>query len=170
MFRITANALGTPLVDSKGPILLTPGMYSNTADWLKIKDTTKPSTPIQLADMGYDVWLGSTRGRKESNTHAVLNAAVDAAYWEYNFADIGKEDFPAMIDTIIANRNLGTNCNKVTLVTHSSGANSSLVMAATNPAMADKVGRIVNMAPCLSINFNQFWMDQRDISSVNMLY
>jgi len=98
--------------------------------------------------MGYDVWLGSTRGRIESNTHATRDAAIDAAYWDYDFANIGREDFPAMIDTIIANRNLGTNCNKVTLVTHSSGANSSLVMA-TDPAMADKVGRIVNMAPCL---------------------
>jgi len=92
--------------------------------------------------MGYDVWLGSTRGRIESNTHASRDAAIDAAYWDYDFANIGREDFPAMIDTIIAN------CNKVTLVTHSSGANSSLVMA-TDPAMADKVGRIVNMAPCL---------------------
>ena len=46
LFRITGNALGTRLVDSRGPILLTPGMYSDTVDWLSRNDPMRLSTPI----------------------------------------------------------------------------------------------------------------------------
>lgn len=76
-------------------------------------------------------------------------------------------DIPSMVDTIQAMR--PNSCSRVALVGHSSGANATLV-SALEPGMSDKVSRIINTAPCLQIDYENFWMDQRDIESVSMLY
>ena len=96
-----------------------------------------------------------------------LDKAVDDSFWDYSFEEIGMFDIPAMVDTVRANRPMS--CSRVALVGHSSGANATLV-SALDPTMSDKVSRIVNLAPCLQINYDNFWMDQRDIASVSMLY
>ena len=169
MFRITEGtaAVNQIYTDDKGPILLYPGMYSEIADWFVKDDLLASSTPVQLADLGFDVWFGVPRGREYSRAHTTLDADIDDAYWNYSFEEMGFYDIPAMVDTIRDNR-LGS-CSRVAVVGHSSGANATLV-AALNPALSDKVSRIVNMAPCLNVNFDEFWMDQRDIASVSMLY
>ena len=94
-------------------------------------------------------------------------------YWDFTFDDIGREDVVAMIDSIIALRNTPEDlgCSKVTVVTHSSGANQILV-AAQDPttALDTKVSKIVTIAPCLNININEFWLPLRDIASVQAFY
>ena len=75
MFRITKDAAGANLPGYKGPILLTHGLYSGVEDWLlQDSDPILPSTPIQLANLGYDVWMAASRGREVySRTHATLD-------------------------------------------------------------------------------------------------
>ena len=46
MFRIDKDPLGEWVNDTMGPILLTPGMYSDTADWFQKDSPLEPSTPI----------------------------------------------------------------------------------------------------------------------------
>lgn len=167
MFRITSDANGTPINDTRGPILLTPGMYSSHEDYFVKTDEFMPSTPIQLANMGYDVWLGVTRGREYSNGHDILDRSIDDSYWGYSFEEIGLFDIPAMVDTVLAER--PRSCSRVAVVGHSSAANATLVTA-LGEGMSDKVSRIVNLAPCINVNIDNFWIDLRDIASVSMLY
>ena len=80
--------------------------------------------------MGYDVWIGCTRGRSITLGHTSLDLTDEAQaiqYWDFTYDQIGIEDINSMVDLIIADR-VG-NCDKVTLVTHSTAANSSLVAA-----------------------------------------
>ena len=84
MFRLTANEVGTPIVTSKGPLLLIHGMFSKPSDWLGRKTTDLPALPIQLAEMGFDVWVGCTRGRSITSTHETLNENP-VAYWDFTF-------------------------------------------------------------------------------------
>ena len=84
---------------------------------------------------------------------------------------MGKEDLTTMVDNIIANRNGENQCQKVTLVTHSTGANHSLVAATKGDAQfANKVGKIINLAPCLAINIEKFWLPVRDLASIKAFY
>ena len=55
---------------------------------------------LQLADRGYDVWMGNSRGTEFSQGHTELSADKDAKYWDFTWADMGKYDVPAMIDEI----------------------------------------------------------------------
>ena len=145
MFHLISS---TP--DTKGPVLLTSGLYSESLDWVSASDPLVPNRPAQLVQSGYDVWIGETRGARYSYGHSTLNLGLDvdnAAYWDYSFPDIGREDYGVFVDKIIAERP-STACSKVTVVAHSGAANEATCMA-LEPGMADKVGKLVTLAPCL---------------------
>ena len=93
MFRVTEDATGTPLTPTKGPILLVHGMFSSPTDFLGRSDSGSASLPIQLAQMGYDVWIGCSRGRPYTDTHTVYdlnNPDEEKSYWDYTYEEIGK--------------------------------------------------------------------------------
>lgn len=77
----------------------------------------------------------------------------------------------SLVDTVIASRNLADSCNKVTLITHSSGANQALVAAAdSSKKFSDKVAQIINLAPCLQVNIDNFWLPVKDEASIKAFY
>ena len=39
-----------------------------------------------LADEGYDVWIGNTRGGTGSRNHTSLDADVSISYWQYRYS------------------------------------------------------------------------------------
>ena len=144
MFRITADPTGAPLVPTKGPMLLLHGMFSDPMDFFNRTDETTPALPVQLAMSGYDVWIGCTRGREYTLNHATIDRTVPEQkfnYWNFSYEEIGREDINSMVDTIIASRNQIDECQKVTIVTHSTGANASLVAASdAGSKFSSKVG------------------------------
>ena len=173
MFRVTEDDTGAPLTDTLGPILLLHGMFSDPMDWLKRKDEQLPALPIQLAQMGYDVWIGCTRGRPHTDTHSTLDLAnpVDKeAFWNFSYEQIGSDDVESMLAKIIEER-IDRACSKVTLVTHGTGANSSLAAASLNPDVwSSKVSKIINLAPCLQVDVGNFWLPVRDLQSIDAFY
>lgn len=174
MFRITADPTGVALTPTKGPMLLVHGMFSDPTDFFSRTDETTPALPVQLAMAGYDVWIGCTRGRSNTLDHATIDQ-TDAEgkfnYWNFSFEEVGREDINSMVDNIIADRNQVDECNKVTIVTHSTGANSALVAASDSSLqLSSKVGKIINLAPCLSINIEKFWLPVRDLESIKAFY
>ena len=127
MFRLTPKV---PAATSKGPLLFIHGMFSDPLDFLESSDPTTPSAPLQLAAEGYDVWIGCTRGRDITIENANYDKNIpeqSAAYWDYTFAEIGKEDVASMVDEIIIQR--PKTCEKVQIVAHGTGVNSVLVGA-----------------------------------------
>ena len=51
---------------------------------------------IQIADSGYDVWVGSVRGTEYSMAHNDLTPN-DPEFWNFTWDDIARFDIPAMI-------------------------------------------------------------------------
>ena len=95
MFHLIGDNAGLDLPSTKGPILLSTGMYSDMLDWLERDDTFQMPVAFQLAQRGYDVWLASGRGRQFSNTHLLWSSSDPVTapyYWDYTFEDIGMED------------------------------------------------------------------------------
>lgn len=54
--------------------------------WIMNWPTVAPA--FVVANTGYDVWLGNSRGNKYSNEHTTLNPKSDA-YWQFDWQDMG---------------------------------------------------------------------------------
>ena len=55
---------------------------------------------LQLADLGYDIWLGNNRGTEYSQKHKTLSAKDDPSYWSWTWSEMGLYDDTANIDFI----------------------------------------------------------------------
>lgn len=70
----------------------------------------------RLADDGYDVWMGNSRGSYFSQGH-VKYTTKDKEYWDFTWADMGKYDVPANIRYV----KQATGASKIGYVGHSQG-------------------------------------------------
>ena len=57
---------------------------------------------LQLAEAGYDVWVGNNRGTDYSQEHSSL-LPTDAEFWNFTWETMGKYDLPAMVNRVKKN-------------------------------------------------------------------
>ena len=50
-----------------------------------------------LANKGFDIWFGNSRGNKHSRRHTKYNPDKDAAFWEFTLQDMADRDLPATL-------------------------------------------------------------------------
>ena len=53
----------------------------------------------RMADAGYDVWMGNSRGSYFSRAH-ISKSPEQAAYWDFTWAEMGRYDVPANINYV----------------------------------------------------------------------
>ena len=68
------------------------GLAEDAASWVhSYREVPKPSykkgkpMPLQLADMGYDIFMGNNRGTMYSQGHETLDATKDPEFWAYSW-------------------------------------------------------------------------------------
>jgi len=82
----------------KKPVLLMHGIFASDFVWTA--GPTNSSLAYILADQGYDVWLGNSRGNTYSRKHSTLNPEEEE-YWSFSWDELGKYDIPAIVDYIL---------------------------------------------------------------------
>ena len=133
-FRIQAKH--TSIVSGKKVIFLMHGLENSADDW--VTNSPNLTTALHLADQGYDVWLGNSRGNKYSTGHT--NPKITAAeYWNFSFQQMGKYDVPANIKYVLG----VTGKAKLTYVGYSQGT-TQMFAALTDPASTAYVNAKVN--------------------------
>ena len=86
--------------------------------WRNFDKTERSKTwPIYLAERGYDVWLGNSRGIPYSNVNIKDGEWSLKERWNHSWADMGQYDIPAFVERIIEE----TEKPKVTLLGNSQG-------------------------------------------------
>ncbi|XP_075975603.1 lipase 3-like isoform X2 [Anticarsia gemmatalis] len=95
-----------------------------------------------LADEGFDVWMGNSRGNKHSIKHKTLNY-TSAGFWKFTWEEIGLYDLPAMVDYILEE----TGRESLYYIGHSQGTTSSYVMLSMKPEYNAKVKILFSLAP-----------------------
>lgn len=97
------------------PLWLQHGLLDCSDTWL-INDEDK-APGFMLANAGYDVWFGNSRGNTHSRNHVTLNPNKDAKFWEFSFQEMADYDLPAGFRYIYAKTG-----QKIHYVGHSQGS------------------------------------------------
>jgi len=99
-----------------------------------------------LADAGYDVWMGNSRGNSYSRNHTSLEACSQERcnqFWDFGWDEGGHLDVTAGIDFALAY----TGQESVYYVGHSMGCTQYLVMLSALPDYNDKIKLGTLLAP-----------------------
>ncbi|XP_055906400.1 lipase 3-like [Eupeodes corollae] len=112
----------------RGIALLMHGLSCSSADWVVLKQGK--ALAYDLADEGYDVWMGNFRGNLYSRNHRELNpdALLNSNFWDFTWHEMGTMDLPAMIDYIRGK----TGEDKMHYFGHSQGTTTFFVMSSLN--------------------------------------
>ena len=123
-------------------VLFQHGVLSSAWAWVSNSPSYAPA--LQVYNMGYDVWLTNSRGNTFSRQHKVLKIDT-TAFWNYSFADMGREDVPANVGYIL---NV-TRVPSLTFVGYSQGTSQTFVTLTEPETMHFLKGR-VNLYVALS--------------------
>uniref|UniRef100_A0A663EHJ0 Partial AB-hydrolase lipase domain-containing protein n=1 Tax=Aquila chrysaetos chrysaetos TaxID=223781 RepID=A0A663EHJ0_AQUCH len=135
LFRIPAGR------NRKKPaVLLHHGTLADSTYW--ISNLPNNSLGFILADAGYDVWMGNSRGNTLSLKHKTLKPC-QKEFWQYSFDEIGKYDIPAEL-YFVMNK---TGQKDVYYVGHSEASTAGFVAFSTYPELAQRVKVFFAMGP-----------------------
>lgn len=115
-------------------------MLSSSADYILMGPQT--SLVYMLADAGFDVWMGNSRGNRYSNRHRSRNNQTQV-FWDFSWHEVGSIDVPNVIDYILAR----TGQQRLQYVGHSQGTTVFWVMMSQHPYYNQRVKSAHLLAP-----------------------
>ncbi|CAI5774701.1 lysosomal acid lipase cholesteryl ester hydrolase [Podarcis lilfordi] len=127
-------------------VFLQHGLFGSSSNWVFNMDYN--SLGFILADAGYDVWLGNTRGNTWSNKHTNYTEKHQE-FWLFSFDEMAKYDLPASINFVLNK----TGQEKIFYVGHSEGTTMAFIAFSTMPHLAKKIKMFFALAPVATVKY-----------------
>ncbi|XP_016076330.1 PREDICTED: lipase member J [Miniopterus natalensis] len=127
-------------------VYLQHGLLTSASSW--ISNLPNNSLGFVLADAGYDVWMGNSRGTIWSRKHLYLKSN-SKEFWAFSFDEMAKYDLPASIDFIVKQ----TGQEKIFYVGHSQGTTIAFITFSTIPKIAERIKIFFALAPVFSVKY-----------------
>ncbi|KAM9232998.1 LOW QUALITY PROTEIN: lipase member M-like [Leptosomus discolor] len=119
------------------------GLLGEGSHW--VENLANNSVGFILADSGYDIWLGSSRGTSWSQRHQHLSAD-QVEFWDFSFHEMAMYDLPAMINFVLQK----TGQKQIYYIGCSQGCMFTFIAFSSMPELVQKINFFA-LAPVLTI-------------------
>ncbi|XP_052777753.1 gastric triacylglycerol lipase-like [Mya arenaria] len=126
-------------------VLLQHGLLSCSACW--VENLANNSLGFMMADAGFDVWLGNSRGNMYARRHKTLSPD-QLEFWLFSWDQMALLDLPATIDKILG----VTGAPSLYYSGHSQGGAIMYALLSRDPTYSTKVKTIAALAPAVYMN------------------
>ncbi|XP_052050042.1 tear acid lipase-like protein [Apodemus sylvaticus] len=130
----------------KPVVYLQHGWTLSASIWLV--NPPRSSLGFLLADAGFDVWLGNSRGNTYARKHVHLDPD-SKEFWAFSYDEHIKYDLPATIDFVVNK----TGQKQIYYVGHSQGTLLAFGAFATNPQLAQKIKKNFLLGPVATVKY-----------------
>ncbi|XP_043836181.1 gastric triacylglycerol lipase-like [Dromiciops gliroides] len=145
LVRIPYGRMGNNLSAQRPVVFLQHGLLATATSW--VSNLPNNSLGFILADEGFDVWMGNSRGCTYSLKHAFLSTN-STQYWAFSFDEMARYDLPASIDYVVKKTG-----QKIYYVGHSQGTIIGFLAFSTLPKLAQQIKTFFALGPALSIKY-----------------
>lgn len=151
IFRIPQSPrnISKSTTDTRPKVLLQHGLLGTSDIW--ILSGTDNSLPFLLADQGYDVWLGNSRGNLYGRNHTHLTYQTNGKFWRFSWHEIGYYDLASIIDYMLKNET-NPQCQSLHYIGHSQGSTAMTVLLSLRPEYQERLRMIHFLAPAIFLD------------------
>ncbi|KAJ7426895.1 Lipase member K [Willisornis vidua] len=146
--RIPHGRGNTGCQGARPVVFLQHGIFGEGRLW--VTNLPNNSLGFILADAGYDVWIGNSRGSTWCKRHLLLSPKEDE-FWAFSFDEMAKYDLPAFINFIEQK----TGQKQLYYIGHSQGTTIGFIAFSTMPQLAQKIKVFLALAPVTTVTFAQ---------------